>query len=469
MARVTHNLWRGPRFVRMGKAVHSHPSYATWGLPAGSKFNAAFVRAYAVRAFDYYTQAHPLVSFSSMVDDVSSAVSGNSREDVVEQLQAAATSLQTLYHEELGIGIASDKVPTTASDSTLAHLIVKKLKALGGEILGSVPNLGVDYRPGRRQLGKKHRERKAGMTRRGVKLARMRKWVRRGKHRVYRLHTAGQLPAASFGAAVNGFTDQQLQTCRRKVMRGQAPGDRGVSMTLRLVSFGDPLWREAVMPALEWSRQVWHALTDPANALCEIRELIDAWNSSQPDPHRKWHATRGPMDRTAKSLARVGWTVVSPVEWCSDLKQQVHLGHHSPKMISHMLHESVQRMHERSAANKLGNAEFGEMVSCAIPMSCWRSKKGVSSAQASAQECSLPSPVDQGPTTCWRIPASQLAVSFVQLPRQPVPSHMELPGCWPSDHEAETLLTGHQGPGAQRTTPAAVDNWHRTVASVPPA
>ena len=147
-------------------------------------------------------------------------------------------------------------------------------------------------------------------------------------------------------------------------------------MTLRLVAFGDPLWREAVMPALEWSRQVWHALTDPAHALCTIRELIAAWDTSQPDPARSWQATRGPMDRTAKSLERIQWKVISPLEWRSDLHQPVHLGKHSPRLIGQMLQEAVQRLHERSAAKKLGTEEFGERVSCAIPIAMWKSKKG---------------------------------------------------------------------------------------------
>ena len=147
-------------------------------------------------------------------------------------------------------------------------------------------------------------------------------------------------------------------------------------MTLRLVAFGDPLWREAVMAAMEWCRQVWNALTDPAHAFCSTRELVDAWNTSQPDPSRAWHSTRGPMDRTAKSLARIRWTVLSPVEWCSDLRQKIHLGHHSPKMIGYMLQEAVQRLHERSDATQLGTAGFGERLSCAIPKALWRSKEG---------------------------------------------------------------------------------------------
>ena len=376
VAKVTHNLWRGPRFVRLSKAVHSRPSYAICGLPAGSKFNTAFVRAFAVKAFDRYTHLHPQVSFSSMVDDVSSAVSGSTRDSVVTQLNDAATTLQTIYHEVLQIGISFDKVSTTASDPRLATMIVQNLKALGGEAMASVPNLGVDYTPGRRRLGSKFKSRRAGMYRRGTKLAKLRRWMRKGKHRIFRLHTAGLRPAATFGAAVNGYTDSQLQAGRRCVLRGQAPGDRGVSMTLRLVAFGDPLWRESVMPAIEWSRQVWHALTEPAYALCSIRELVDAWTSSQPDPSRSWLSTRGPMDRIAKSLVRINWKVISPVEWLNDLLQPVHLGKHSPSLIGHMLQEAVQRLHERRAARKLGSEEFGERVSCAIPAALWRSKKG---------------------------------------------------------------------------------------------
>ena len=41
-----------------------------------------------------------------------------------------------------------------------------------------------------------------------------------------------------------------------------------------------------------------------------------------------------------------------------------------------MLQEAVQRLRERSAATKLGNEEFGERVSCAIPCAMWKAKKG---------------------------------------------------------------------------------------------
>jgi len=81
-----------------------------------------------------------------------------------------------------------------------------------------------------------------------------------------RIYVCGVKPAVGYGAAVNGFNDKELRNCRKVFMADRTPASGGASLTAKLAVHGDPLWKEAVAPALEWHRQVWAADTATVGA-----------------------------------------------------------------------------------------------------------------------------------------------------------------------------------------------------------
>eukprot|EP00959_Pyramimonas_sp_CCMP1952_P375403 7862728-Pyramimonas_sp.AAC.1 len=61
-----------------------------------------------------------------------------------------------------------------------------------------------------------------------------------------------------------------------------APATRGASLALH----GEPAVREAMAPALQWSKMIWHAV-----AFSDLSDL-------------SWDQTRGPISRIPLCLAR---------------------------------------------------------------------------------------------------------------------------------------------------------------------
>ena len=52
IVKTMYNLWRAPRLVRLGTSFHPVALFAKSGLPAGDIFDDAFVKVYAIGAFD---------------------------------------------------------------------------------------------------------------------------------------------------------------------------------------------------------------------------------------------------------------------------------------------------------------------------------------------------------------------------------------------------------------------------------
>ena len=122
LVKVTYNYWRGPRIVRIGQHHSPRIFYAACGLPAGDISNDAFVKAYAIFAFDAFVSRNPNVRLSSYVgDDVVNSV--GDADAVRKDLKAAAKDLREVFRDELEVDLAIKKLATVASTAHLAaHL-----------------------------------------------------------------------------------------------------------------------------------------------------------------------------------------------------------------------------------------------------------------------------------------------------------------------------------------------------------
>ncbi len=124
----------------------------------------------------------------------------------------------------------------------------------------AVPNPRIDFAQGRRR-----REHGPRSKRRG-RMARLRQKARRvaklravaGK-RTPAIFTAGPLPEAVYGAAVNGLTDQEVAALRRAAAHAYAPRAKGRSLRRLMVLVGLPTCKAEVEVTLQYAREVWNA------------------------------------------------------------------------------------------------------------------------------------------------------------------------------------------------------------------
>ena len=61
----------------------------------------------------------------------------------------AAADLDNIFSEDLEVGLAFDKLTTVGSSQFLADTVARRLGVIGVVAVVSVPNLGIDYAPGR--------------------------------------------------------------------------------------------------------------------------------------------------------------------------------------------------------------------------------------------------------------------------------------------------------------------------------
>ena len=161
-------------------------------------------------------------------------------------------------------------------------------------------------------------------------------------------------------------------------MSGVTPAHKGVSLTAKLVLHGDPAWRQAVAPALQWANSLWQSLTDPKGSHFSFRDHIRIWRAvSATSPELGplvWSRSRGPVHRMLLSLHRIGWRADNFALWRDDRDFGIDLMYTSPAMLAKLLEAGVQRALERRLASNL--PEFtGERV-CADPLrSMYRSRK----------------------------------------------------------------------------------------------
>ena len=151
--KLTYNVWRGPRVIKLGAHVHDALYHALSGLPAGSGFNDAFVRASCIDGLGNLAALHPAITIDQAIDD-SVVIATGSFERVRADIKRAARDQKAMIEVDIGGAMAAGKTAITASDPRLARSIAHDLRQLLPNASGCFPNLGIDFQPGRRGAGK---------------------------------------------------------------------------------------------------------------------------------------------------------------------------------------------------------------------------------------------------------------------------------------------------------------------------
>ena len=376
LVKVSYNLWRGPRLVRLAAIYSKELLFARSGLPAGDIFNDAFVKAYALEPFDRFVVRNPRVKLLSFVDDDTITANGLPGQ-VLEDLGCAGEDFHRVLCDELKLGLAKDKLMTVGSDWRFTQRLHSRLNpAFAGTPSLAAVNLGVDFSPGvyrsAKRAAQKRNQRMASLVLRHRKLKRIRKLLTRQSSKLSKIYVMGALPSAAYGAAVQGMSDAELYRVRQTMLQATTPR-RGASMPLRLAVWGDPVLEPALAPAMMWVDFLWKAscarTADAAQAT--VKELRELWLAAAPESSNDtWRCSRGPLRRAVLSLKRAGWSAKDPFVWEDDRGLEVKLADHSPAMIKYLLCESMQRAHEKDACTQLFGTQEGQRI-CVDHVRTW--------------------------------------------------------------------------------------------------
>eukprot|EP00959_Pyramimonas_sp_CCMP1952_P361285 7566386-Pyramimonas_sp.AAC.1 len=100
------------------------------------------------------------------------------------------------------------------------------------------------------------------------------------EQRIGKCFRAGASPALTYGVEILGLDSAGLLQLRRDYCRQVQPFHGGVSLSAKLVLDGDPALRQAVAPALQWSRMVWMAASQPDTAVVSLQVLKSWWGNA---------------------------------------------------------------------------------------------------------------------------------------------------------------------------------------------
>ncbi len=173
--------------------------------------------------------------------------------------------------------------------------------------------------------------------------------------RARRLVKTGVVPQATYGAAVNGASDEELRRFRATTAPQLGPSARGRCLDRLLLLHDDPAHDAAVAPIARWARQVWAADRGETGAP-EMPALLAWWRGAEPTRCRRWTDVRGPLSAAALSARRLGWEFVGPLELQDDRGYRVLLSDASPRMVADLLRDGARRQRERKIAAKAPHA-----------------------------------------------------------------------------------------------------------------
>ena len=366
LARLAIAGYRAPRHIALEGKLAA-PLHASRGVIAGCGFATTFVKIYCADALEAFCKRHPRIKLDAYIDDFAISASAGSDEEVEELLVKAALDLQGVIIEALKCRLADGKSYVVASSDVLAKSIAGKLGCMGVAAVESTSSLGVDLACG------KTRARHAVSGVRKSRFAKGNKQKRRlrnlkraiGGLKAARVGGAGVITAMEYGAAVHGVSDSELLNLQRVACAGMSPSAGGRSRTALLALSGDPTWRAATAPILQWIR----VMTKDSVRLegdTSAADLAQAWTEGKeareelygPDGARRWNKARGPIGAFDLALDRLGWYTHDGCTLVDDKGIARPILEFAPRLWKTFLQDAVQRGHERELGHRTGYAEL---------------------------------------------------------------------------------------------------------------
>ncbi len=298
---------------------------------------------------------HPRVSLTVFIDDLCGRATSQDEHKVVGRLTAAAASLWTTINTDLDASVAEHKSVILASSDSLLDKLRFAFGKHGGVAVAAASNLGVDLAAGRRRASRPStrtiRKRQSSF----IKRCRRLRALKRAGLNMRTVFVTGLQAFSHYGAEVVGLDTAQLRTAHANYLGLVGSSVKSASTNLALLALGDPLWRQALAPALTWSSICWKAANDRAfQANMDLPRLGALAGPVVERLPTSWGSVRGPLGAASRSLARVGWKFVTPFILHSGVGINFPLTSTSPAMISYHLQVSWARLRGRAAASSIG-------------------------------------------------------------------------------------------------------------------
>ena len=343
------------RVVRVA-GVYAAAVVATRGITAGAGLATVELRMLLIEFLDEASRQCLIVTLTVYVDDVCAEATA-SAERVTQQLVAVIRLIVRRF-TEMRLTFSATKNVCCASQSRIGLALVQALPELTLRYQRRVTSLGSGLGGGvRRNAGVAKTRLVAFKRRRG----RFRS-LRRAGVRVDRLVRTGGTAALSFGQAVVGVSPAMLLQQRRAVASATvaSAGGGDLDITLMMADGGsrgcaDPAFAAHVDPVWHWTMAVWEQWL-PIRAM---QQLVAGASRRLSQAKHPWGVVRGPAAAFVASVQRLGWTVHTAVEVCTDSGVTLRLCLGSPAFVKHAVVESVRRWRWRRVAAQLPSLDAG--------------------------------------------------------------------------------------------------------------
>ncbi len=401
VAKVAFHAYEATRCLSIS-GVLARPLAAADGVPAGCGMAMAFTRAYVTDAFDRVTAQladdhGDAIRLDAYVDDICLSAVGKAQR-IIRGLGDAADILRQEIEGPLRCKIETDKAAVVASTRALRDALRNRFGHYAGpDDLPSAhgtsrtttarnhrrrstrkiaprqpraaPNLGIDFAPGcMRRWHRTSGKRAARLDRLSIKVKRLARIRTIAGRRTPNIFTAGPLPEAVYGAAVNGLSDKEVLRIRRAAALSYSPRAKGRSLTRLLAIVGIPTWRAEVEVVLQYAKEIWAAAMlghkKPCTGQLSLADISRLWHAVDPKARMSnctaqaaWDKATGPITAMWLSLRRVGWDMASPFVIINADGDEVPLTKVSPGMLAHMLRAAVHRQHQSLLGAKLAVAD----------------------------------------------------------------------------------------------------------------
>ncbi len=357
VARLSVAMYTAERRLRLDNAF-SQPIRPTRGFIAGCTNALAAIKATMIRRMDIFVTRNPRADLDIYVDDVEMQAIGP-RTAVVDDLVRAAADMRAALVDDLDYPLADDKAVIIASDPEVAREIATRTEGKAGRVQAVTAKLGIEFTSGARRptIGGPRRARYKRQVARRRRLSKLRKLG----CRIIDVVRRGQLPAATYGGAVHGVSDHELELLRAMTSAAVSPTTRGTSRTLKLLMAGDPAIEANTKVLIQWASAIWRACgpaisrrrSDPTPVL--MNAALRRAEAQARDPSKgSWSAVAGPAMAAVLTAKRIGWMFMSAFRISDDRGNVVDLATTDPMAVKHLIERATCAEAARRAAAKEG-------------------------------------------------------------------------------------------------------------------
>ncbi len=365
VARLSVAMYTAERRLRLDSAF-SQPIRPTRGFIAGCSNALAAIKATMIRRMDTFVIRNPRADLDIYVDDVEMQAIG-SRAAVIDDLVRAAADMRTALVDDLGYPLADDKAVIIASDPQVAREIAARTEGRAGRVQAVTEKLGIEFTSGAKRptLGGPRRARYKRQAARRRRISKLRKLG----CRIIDIVRRGQVPAATYGGAVHGVSDHELDLLRAMTSAAVSPTTRGTSRTLKLLMAGDPAVDANAKVLIHWASAIWRACgpavsrrrSDPTPVL--MNAALRRAETQARDPVKgTWSSVAGPALAAVLTARRIGWMFLNAFRISDERGNVVDLATTDPMAVKHLIVRATSAEAAKRAAAKEGVGDSGAEI-----------------------------------------------------------------------------------------------------------